>query len=344
MMTLAEIKVAASTLASNCRGRLTMPEAVAMMVTVQPHYADFWREAERSIHAGNPLSTCLPAVWPAALVAAVKAGEESANMEQVFAQISKASEIQQQLRKLLMKLLYPAAIGLAGVVLFFFTMLFVAPNTARSFRAQDANAITQLALSMEALFVPYWPAVLAALVVSLAFGLKWAASTEGKAALSAIGLALPYLGPGLREMYFGIWAHYMAMLCAAGMSTDRAILLTLELMPLPLREGLLVFERDISRNNLALSTAANVASLSEADPRQLWPLFVRRAFIVGDRTGDLAGELQRIAPELIALGVEKISLAIEFGNIAATIIAGVLAASSFVGIYAPIIGAVKTFH
>lgn len=343
-MTLAEIKVAATTLASNCRARLTMLEAVAMMAKVQPKYTSFWREAERSIHAGNSLSTCLPAVWPAAQVAAVKAGEESGTLEQVFAQISKASEMQLQLKKLLMKLLYPAAISLAGVLLFFFTMVFVAPNTARSFRAQDANAITQLALAMEALLKPYWPVVLVVLALGLALGLKWAFSNEGKAVLVAIGFALPYLGPGLREMYFGLWAHYMALLCATGISTERAILLTLELMPQPLREGLLAFEQDISRNNLALSAAANIASLSAADPRQGWPLFVGRAFLVGDRTGDLAGELQRIAPELLAQGVEKISLSIEIGNLAATMIAGVLAASSFVAIYAPMIGAAKSFH
>lgn len=343
-MNLKEIKVSASALASSFRGRIPMDEAVGMMVSVQPKYAEYWADVERSVQAGNSLSQSLPAIWPEALVGAVMAGEESGKMEQVFAHITKATEIQLRLRKLLMKLMYPALISLAGLTVFVLIMVLVAPSTARTFRAQNSNGITQLALAMEAFFKPYWMMVLAALAGGAVIGYKWAISDEGKAAMAEMALQVPYLGPGLRDMYFGLWAEYMAMMSAAGITTDRAILLTVNLMPVSLRDGLVAFERDISVNNLSLEEAANSAMLHADDPRQEWPLFVRRAFIVGDRTGDLDGEMQRIAPELLEQGITKISLSIELANIGATVVAGLLAASSFVGIYGPIIGAAKSFH
>lgn len=343
-MNLKEIKASASALASNFRGHIPMDEAVRTMVAVQPKYEEYWSDVERSVVAGNPLSQSLPTIWPDALVGAVKAGEESGKMEEVFAHITKATEIQLQLRKLLMKLTYPAGIGLAGVLVFILIMVLVAPNTARSFRAQDSNGITQLAFAMEAVFKPYWMMILAGVAVASVLAFKWATSEEGKGALTEIALQVPYLGPGLRDMYFGLWAEYMAMMSAAGITTDRAILLTVDLMPVSLRDGLVAFERDISVNNLSLEQAANVGALRADDPRQEWPLFIRRAFIVGDRAGDLDGEMQRIAPELIQQGVAKISVSIELGNVGATVLAGLLAASSFAGIYAPIIGAAKSFH
>lgn len=344
MMNLHEIKDSANALASQFRARVSMAEAVAVMPTIQPGYSDFWEEVARSIDAGNSLSLSLPKVWPEALVSAVIAGEEAGKMEQVFAHISKTLMIQLSVRKLLMKLIYPAAIGIAGIVVFICIMVFVAPSTARVFRAQNANAITILSMAMESFFKAYWMVVIAGCVTAVIVFFKWASSEEGKETLVEFALGLPYVGVGLTDLFFGLWAEYMAMMAGAGLTTERSILLTQDVLPPSLRLGLVAFERDLSVRNLPLQDAANVALMREDDPRQDWPLFIRRAFIVGSRTGVLDEQFLVVAPELREQGIARVDVAISTASIGATVLAGILVALSFVAIYAPILGAVKTFR
>lgn len=344
MMNLKEIKESASALASQFRGHVPMAEAIVIMPTIQPKYAEYWEAVGRSIDAGNPLSSSLHEIWPEALVSAVIAGEEAGKMEAVFTHIAKAIQIQLDLRKLLMKLVYPAVIGVAGVLVFIGIMVLVAPKTARVFRSMEANPITALSMAMESFFLNYWMVVLAGAVGGAVVAYKWAESQEGKETLLELALSVPYVGLGLKDLYFGLWAEYMAMMAAAGITTDRAILLTLPLMPSSLQGGLAAFERDISVNNLPLEDAANVALMRDDDPRREWPLFIRRALILGDRTGVLDQELLRVAPELVEQGVTKVSRAIDFGNVGATVVAGLLVAMSFLAVYAPIVGAIKTFR
>ena len=343
-MNLKQIKESARSLASQFRGNITMADAVRIMPTIQPSYAEYWENVANSIEAGNPLSASLPQVWPEALVSAVVAGEEAGKLEPVFSRITKAVDIQLSLRKQIFKLIYPGVIGTAGILAFIVIMVKVAPNIARTFRATESNAVTSLAMVMESFVLNYWLVILSGIGALLFFLTRWLSTEEGRATVLDIALSVPFLGHGLKDIYFGLWAEYMAMMTEAGIPTNRGVLLTLKVVPESLQGGFVAFERDLSINNLSVQDAASINLLREDDPRQEWPLFVRRALILGAQAGRLDSELQYAGEELVEQGVIKVTAALWTANVVATVFAAFLVAMSFVAVYAPILGSVKTFR
>lgn len=344
MMNLKQIFESSSALASQFRGNIPMAEAVGVMPSVQPLYAEFWQEVARSIEAGNRLSDSLPTIWPEALVSAVVAGEEAGKMESVMTRITDAVRIQLDLRKALTKMVYPAVIGLAGMTVFLGVMVFVAPKTIKSFKAVNLNLVSQLSLLLEEVVKGYWMVILAGLAAAIVAGVRWGATEEGKNTILEAMLRIPYLGPGLSQLFFGLWAQYMSLMYSAGIALDRAILLTVKVVPESLQEGFLAFERDLTIGNKPVSEAADITRLTLNDPRQEWPLFVRRALVIGDKTGAIDTELSRVSPELVLQGVEKVNRAIFFSNLMATTAAGIMVSMSFVAIYSPILSAMRQLH
>lgn len=344
MMTLDQIASSASSLASQFRGGVPMNQAVALMADIQPRYAEYWSDVAESIERGNALSKALPDVWPESLVSAVQAGEESGTMEAVFTRITKAIKIQQNLRKSIMKIAYPISIGIVGIVVFIGMMVFVVPNTVKAFGSTKAadNFMTALAMSMDAFFTEYWMIVLGAIATGFVLLAKWAQTEEGKDAILEIGLSIPYLGKGLSELYYGLWAEYMALMTGAGITLIRAVELTAKVVPASMREGFYAFVRDLSVNNLPVNEAVDIKRLAADDPRREWPLFIRKALTLGYVAGATDTELMQVAPELVEQGIEKVERAIFWGNVMATVMAAMLVAMSFFAIYMPIFSAIRT--
>lgn len=344
MMNLREITDSASDLASHIRCGVPTAEAVGVLAIAQPSYGPFWEDAARKVAAGNPLSDSLGEVWPAPMVSAIKAGEEVGKMDDVFSHVIDTLAIQAAMQRLLRKLIYPGLIALAGLVMFVLIMVFVAPSTARSFRASNANGITRLSLVMESFVLGFWPFIIAGCIGAAVAFYRWATSPAGKNRLIQWALQIPYFEQAVIDLYFGFWARYMAMMTSAGLPTSRAIQVTTPIMPESLRDGLAAFDHDISVRNLPLQDAANTQKMSAGDPRQRWPLFIRRAFITGDRAGSLDTQLLAASPELIRRGTERFEVILRGAEIVATAAAAALVALSFAGIYGPIIGAIKTYH
>lgn len=345
MMTLNEIWEASGSLASQFRAQVEIQDAVGTMSSAQPHYAEFWEEAKVSVEAGNPLSVSLAAVWPDSLVGAVKAAEESGTMEEVFARVTEAVGIQIELRKTMMKLSYPIGIMVVAVLAFIVVMTFAVPMTTRSLGLKaDGNFMTSLAFAMEAFFLNSWVIVVAGVVGAVIFGVKWAQSEEGRKSMMEMGLKLPIVGEGLHLLSFGIWAKYMSLMFSAGIALDRSISLTVGTLPDSRQVGFEAFVRDISTNNYPVSYAANVANFSDDDARHQWPLFIRRAFLVGDKTGRIDDQMNVVAPELIKAGVRRIERGIEVGKVLATAVAGMLISLVLFAVYSPTFSAIRNLH
>jgi type II secretory pathway component PulF len=119
-------------------------------------------------------------VWPTALVNALKAGEESGKVTDVLSQISESLNLQKTINEALSGLVYPAGVIVAALLNFLGLMVFAVPKTARTIHAENTNAITQLAVSMESFFNAYWPFLLMGLVLALLKLYTWVSSPEGR--------------------------------------------------------------------------------------------------------------------------------------------------------------------
>jgi type IV pilus assembly protein PilC len=347
MMTLKQTADSASALGNQLRARIPVAEAASILSTLQPEFAEFWNRATLSIEAGNPLSQSLREVWPESLVSAVVAGEEAGKNEEAFKRIEVAVGLQLALRSTLMKLVYPLVICFVGIVLFVLMMVLVVPMTTNAFgtvKAADMNVFTAMSILMEGFFKTYWTIVLSAVAAGGILFARWMQTEEGKAAVLNQFLDLPVVGHGLKELYFGLWAEYMAMMCTAGIPTIQGLMLTIKVLPGKLQAGISAFERDLSVNNLPMEQAANPKRHGAGDPRAEWPLYIGRAFIVGERTGEIDVELLRVSPLLVENGTKMINRSVHIANIVAMVFAGSLIAMSFAAIYLPMFSALKNAH
>jgi type II secretory pathway component PulF len=88
-------------------------------------------------------------------------------------------------------LIYPGGVIIAALLNFLGLMVFAVPKTARTIHAENTNAITQLAVSMEAFFHTYWVFLLIAISLGVFRLYTWASSPEGKEAMLDLALRVP---------------------------------------------------------------------------------------------------------------------------------------------------------
>lgn len=339
-MTLQEIYNSSRNLASQFRGGISMHEAVSTMAGAQPAYEQFWEESAVQVEAGNSLSTVLAKVWPESLVSAVVAGEESGSMVEVFSRIAKTTEIQLGIRKSFMRLVQPVSISLIAVLVFICMMVFLVPMITRSFASKHMkpSGLVALALQMESFFLKYWLVVFAAIGAGIFIFWRWVNTEEGKNAVLEWALGLPVLGDGLRLIFYGAWADYLGLMYGAGIPIERSMNLSMGIVPVSMRTGFELFVNDITVNSVSLSDAVNPARLAKVDPQDArleWPLFIRNAMRVGDKTGLIDKELALISPELTESGVDVVNRFVAKANLMSIVLAIVLVGMCYMAIYMP---------
>ena len=155
-------------------------------------------------------------------------------------------------------------------------------------------------------------------------------------------LQVPVVKIALRDMYFGLWANYVAMMVASGITTTESLRLTKVILPSALQESVAVFESDLSVNNRSMSDAANLSKQKPGDARATWwPFYIANAFIVAEQTGLVDQELLRVAPSLIKEGVSTLNTVIAVANVGALALSATLIVSPLAAYYAEIFAAIQ---
>lgn len=347
MMTLKEIGDSASALGNQIRAGIPMSVATGRLRLLQPKYADFWVQATKSIESGRPLSESLVAVWPESLVGAVVAGEESGQIEDVFANVEETIAVQLNVRSAMMKLAYPAAIIVIGVIAFLGIMGFVVPRATDAFRemgVSNDSVFATISVWIVSFGTNYWPYIVAAVGIGAAAVIHWFRTEDGRRRVVEFFLGAPLLGAALLELCFGVWGRYMALMASAGIGINQALLVSAKVLPETLQSGVLLLERDLTVNNRSLEDSVNPDLQPEGDPRRDWPFYISTALMTADTTGRLDVELLRVAPSLIKSAEKSLQRFIFAGMAASIAIAGSLLAMSIAAIYLPIISALTHAH
>lgn len=311
---------------------------------MQPNYAEFWVRTMQEVQSGRLLSNSLGEVWPKTLVSAVRAGEQSGKMDSVLGRIEETIELQLSLRGTIMKLAYPAGMGIAGLGVFIGFMVFVLPMLAKSpGRTGASSPIFQLSAWLSVFILDNAMTLAIGLGVGIAVLIAWLKTEEARSLILDACLALPVIQDALRDMYFGLWANYMALMVAAGLPTTMALKLTAPVLPGALRESIEVFEHDLSANNRTLSDSADLAKLGKNDPRtKWWPFYISNAFIVAEQTGEIDKELLRVAPALIKEGIKTLNRVIAVANVVALAVSALLIVSPLAAYYNEIFSTIRT--
>jgi type II secretory pathway component PulF len=337
----ADIRIAAGALETQLAAGVNVRTAVLRMKDLQKKHARTWAGVSAHIESGGSLSEALVNVWPESVLAAVQAGERSGKVSEVMGHIDEALGVMDEVRKVLMTLLYPAMIILAGIGVFLFFMVVVVPTLTRG-NAKAAEASPVIAVSQWMAKVATENGMLIGITVAGAIIsiIGFFMVPSNRESVLAFIDEIPGLGPAVRSMWFGAWSYQMAMLDRAGsIPVPEALRLSAGMLPEIYRSGLLMMADEAGRAGLANAATADPEDVT--DPRSKWPFYITMCFQMAHSTGNLGDKLIKFAPALIKEGTRAIGAAAKTFQVAALMISGMLVSIPMVGYFTAIAGALK---
>lgn len=339
-MPLLEQQASVAALRSCLATGMPAAEAVEKLAEFQPAYADQWLEIAKDVSNGRQLSAVLQSVWPEAAISAIRAGEESGKIVPVLENLAKTIQIQREVRAELSKLLYPVAVLLGAFVVFATMLITFVPNITLQLQRAVGNygqlkGAAGFGLATRHFLVEHWIVSIVVLVVGISALVHWLRQPATIREMTKVLSDLPLIGPGLYQLWFGLWASYVAMAFAAGLPTIDALKATINVLPEAMRAGVRSLITDLSVRHMPMDRATNVKEMQEGDPRRKWPFFLRRAFAVAAHNGELDLELYRVAPEMIFFGKEEVKKTVKYGYVVAMAAAAAMIASAMILFYVP---------
>ena len=316
------IEAAANALGNQLAAGISLREATGRMARLQPVYAEFWREVEDVLSRGGRLSQELTDVWPDGIVAAIRAGEESGTLEDVFKRTAKSLEVAAEVKKLFGKLVSPVGAFFAGLGVFMFFMVAVIPKIQSSLGGSEQSLVFKVSDWMHRTIMTGWPYILGTLAVAGYLLVQWFRAPGSLDSLVEFGNKQPKLGSALRSLFFGMWAYQIAMLDAAGLPVKQQLYLSVKTLPECYRQGVVNMAEEVEKRGIA--DAADPEKQTPEDPRQEWPFYIVTAFVTGHETGRLDNEIQRCAPILIDEGVRGITKVLAIADIVAKLLAAIM--------------------
>ena len=332
MMTLKEINSASDHLANMFNAGTVPDKILARMVQMQPKQSEFWRTAQNSVAQGNRLSESLAQVWPASLVDAIRAGEVSGKIEQALTRITETTAIQLGIRTSLKRLIWPFVLILFGVAIFIFYMVAVLPNIGRATGIQSESFMMKLSAQISQIGSEHGLFLGVVLVGGILVLCGWLRSSQAQLSILNAGFSVPVLKEALRDLYFGIWANYMAMMSEAGLPTEHGLKLTQALLPAPLQTSVGQFTNDLIVNHRSMTEAAD-PSLHTDERATWWPFYISQAFMMADSTGRVDTALLKVAPALIKEGSQRLGQLIQACWIIATLVTALTGVAPLIAYY-----------
>lgn len=264
--------------------------------------------------SGWSFSEAVKSIFPENTMAAIKAGEESGKLEEVFDQIWRTSTTQDEINKVLRGLLMPAILIVVGVFIsvgFFLVLIpFVYESLAQG-APKDFKPNIAITKSVEMhnwvaanpeMFMFAVGGVLGALVL-------WLSRESSRDALMDFTIRniikVKPIGVAYSHLKFGIMAQYLQIVSMAGLNADRRIDLVTDVLPEPLRHGMRAFRAEVFLKGLA--AAASAEDRHEGDPRTddvQWPPYIRLAFAQCNE-GNWESPMREFGNVLIEDGKEK---------------------------------------
>jgi len=338
VMTLEEISESAFSLGVQLQAGVNIDDAFITLSKIQLKYEDFWLSAKASIQEGRKISVIMGDIWPKNLVGAIVAGEESGNLPDSLDRIVESIELQLKIKEEVGKLRYPFVIMGIGLIIsllltFVLVPIIIKSTSKNSTVHQDVGFITNVGNFVQG----NWIAILITITGIIIALWKWYQTEEAKEQIMTFALGIPIIREALKNLYFGLWAYYMAMMTEAGITTLDALVMTEIILPRDMRESLTVFHDEIASNK-SMSAAANLKELDDTDQRKIWwPVYISSAFIVAEQTGDIAAALLRIAPSLVKTGFRNLGNTVKTLHTIALAMAAMLLGVPYIIMYSTII-------
>ena len=194
-----------------------------------PLLVEALRDIATSIESGRELASSFqrhPAIFSSLFVSTIRAGEDTGNLEQAFAQLASHLELEQGThRQLKAAMRYPLVVISSIVVALVILNLFALPVFAETFAEFGAELpwATRLMIRSSDLSVMYWPHALLAFVAVFA-GVRTHLNTDrGRLQWHRYKLRLPIVGAIIEKATLARFARTFALALHSGVPLTRAL-------------------------------------------------------------------------------------------------------------------------
>jgi type IV pilus assembly protein PilC len=304
-ISLDEKVVLSRNLAAMLEAGLTISRALGVMErqTKNPRLKSVIGSIIGDVKRGGTLSSGFakfPNIFPALLIAMVKAGEESGKLAEslrvVSTQMERASNLTKKIRG---AMIYPSIVLTAMVGIGILMLIYVVPTLTQTFTElhTELPPTTQFIISASNFLVAHTVFTIAAMmacILAIVYGLK---TNEGKRVIDWVVLVIPVVRTIALETYSARTTRTLASLLSAGVDVVLSIGITRDVV------GNFYYRKVLTD---AESTVTKGGQLSEAFTKhpEIYPPLVAEMVAVGEETGRLS-ELLKDTAEFYEESVER---------------------------------------
>lgn len=246
-----------------------------------------------NLRAGTSFNKCLsehPKVFPPLYVNMVAAGEASGTLEAVLERLADFMESQAKLRgKVRGALAYPAVMGVVGVLLMSFLMIFVVPKLTSIFDnlGQALPWYTQLLIFVSRMVSDYWWLILLVVFGGVYWFQRWKSTTAGSLRWDTMRLEFPVFGRLNLLVALARFTRTLATLLSSGVQLLPAMEIARNVLENRKLEGVI---------QTAIGAIREGESIAEPLKKSgAFPPMVTHMIAVGERSGQLEAMLENVS-------------------------------------------------
>lgn len=270
------------------------------------------RDIRNEVKGGSMLSEAFakyPRIFPHLYIASVRAGEKTGDLPVTLARYLVYQKRQEALKaKIKGASFYPVLLTIAVLVVLAFMLLYVVPSFTQIYT--DANAqlplLTRILIGISTGLVSWLPLLLPALIVAVAVGRLYAASSSGALRLDRFKLRIPFFGLLYLDYALSGFCRTLGTTLASGIPAVQAMQMSRGTLNNRVLEQAMV--RAIQR------VEEGVTISSAIEQTGYFPVIALRMIGVGEASGALAEMLADVAEyyeEEVERRLERLTTLIE---------------------------------
>lgn len=329
-----ELVISITAIRDFTRVGVPIPETCTYLAKIQPKSREMWISISKTTAAGSSLAKALAKnrLWPDWAIAAVTAGEVSGKLAEVLDKVRSFMIDQKQVMGVVkVKVLTPLAYIGGGIAMFIGFMIGVYPGITKSIPENKRTGLVLVSDFFSNLYQNHLIATCAGFLIFLLAAWHFFRQDAVKAALYKVVDSIPGIGDGMRAIYLGFWARFMAMLDDAGdVAFSDMVLIAASLTPRLYHPSFRAMVKEAEK--VGLTQAVDDSRFSSSDPRKKWPLRLTVGLQIAAKTGEIGGPLGSMAPDIVEDGKATVTKALAPFSALATALAAAGIVAPFVGL------------
>ncbi len=231
-----------------------------------------------------------PESFPTLYTSLIRAGEAGGNLAEVMQRIVKHYErLQETKEKVIMALVYPGFVLMAGIETLIFSMVFVIPRFSMIFKDLGSTLPlpTRILIGISSMMIHYGWLILIAAVILTVMLRRYLKTDAGRKMRDGLNLSVPLIKNIVMDSAFSQFARTLGMLIGNGVP----VLDALAIGEKTVQNSIIAAEIHNARDRVTDGTTIS----GPLAAGKVFPQMLTDMLAIGEETGDMSGALSHIA-------------------------------------------------